>query len=618
MGPDQVIVNAVQEYYQEANEARKPIKRLWDITWALFNQQYDFSQKAEWQHKVPMPKISGAIRTAVALFKQALIRSNDWFAVKTPMKSLEPFVPLVRGTLQYWIERIDFINIFAEALHGGLLASLVILKIYWVKGKKIMASEPRTSQITPSAPVAVLEEKKVKSLFQGSGFLGERAPAPTQYEDGHLVMYPVDPYKFWMDPTGRGKYCIEEIEVDLDDLIETGSDKGYDMAVIKEIQNDFVKTTEQIEEAKRKGQSEPLSKPSFRKTVRIREFWGDISKADGTKLHKNVTCSVANERFLIRKPTPNPFWHKQVPYRWGPIVRKPFSVFHKGFVEDLHGIQLAITELTGAILDSNLLATVRAFELDMDLVADPEEFKNGIWPGKTYKKNGGLGGSGRMIQDLQVGEFVPQSIRILLELDRTFQNESIITEFVSGGTGTKGRATATEVVSKTNQASTLIQDIAIDVENFVMAPVLEMMFGVCLQYQRDFEDERMAALVDQDLRTRVSLMNEDERKSYIDGKFIFKCTGISGYINRVSQIQKFGMLTQLFQYAPDLVSWFKKDKLLRNILEWLNWDPEDIIYTQEEMKEQQAVAPAPAPGAAAGTPRAAGGIPPEIAKMLGM
>ena len=615
---DQKIVNAVQQYFEEAETARKPIKRVWDVSWALFNQQYDFSKKEAWQNKVPIPKISGAVRTVVALFKQALCRSADWFAVNTVMRNLKPYTPLVTGTLKYWTERIGFINIFAEAVHGALLSSLVVLKIYWVKNKKVTETDPRTNQVQTSQPSAVIKDS-VERQFKASGFLGEMVETTKPYEqDGNLVVYAVDPYKFWVDPTGRGKYVIEEIEVDLDDLLATAKDKGYDLSEINKIQEDTQNTLQETEENRRKGQAIPLARPQFRKKVKIREFWGDINDDAGKRKHTNVNCVIADDKYLIRKPTTNPFWHKQYPYVWGPIIRKPFSVWHKGFTEDLHGIQLAITELACAILDSNLLATLRAFELDMDLVADPEQFKNGIWPGKTYKKHGAVAGgqNSRLIQEVEIGAFVPQSIRILLELDRTFQNESIATEFVSGGTGARGRSTATEVVSKTNQANTLIQDIAGDVENYILGPALEMIFYVCLQYQRNFDDERYQQFVDQELLNRVMMMSPDERKEFMDDQFVIKVAGISGYINRVSQVQKFQILTQIFQYAPDLIQWFKKESLLKNVVEWLNWDPEDMLYSEEEMKQRMAAEPA-AP--AANQPQAAqapGGYPPEIQALM--
>lgn len=616
---DQEIVDVTREYFNEADSAMAPIRRVWDTAWALFNQQYDFSSKETWQHRVPIPKIAGAVRTTVALFKQAILRSADWFAVNTPVSNLKPYIPMVTGMIKYWLERIDFVNIFAEGIHGGLLSSLVILKVYWVKGKKVLENSPRSNQVLHSSPLAVLAEDEVKYKFSMSGFLGEEAPQREGYElDGNLVVYAVDPYKFRIDPTGRNKYVMEDITVDYDDLLATAKDKGYEEGIIKKIEEDFKpKSPEDIEEARRKGHSISENKPSFRKTVVIRECWGDILNKEGKRIHTNVTWSVANEKYLIRKPVKNPFWHQKYPYAWGPIIRKPFSVWHKGFTEDLHGIQMAITELTNAILDSNLVATLRAFELDVDMVADPEQFKNGIWPGKVYKKHGALAGQSQMIRELEIGAFVPQSIRILMELDRTFQNESVVTEFVTGGMGARGRATATEVVSKTNQASTLIQDIAVDIENFILGPVLSMMFCVCAQYQRNFNDDRFTGFVKEELLNRVIMLTDEERKEFINDKFIIKVSGVSGYINRVSQVQKFQILSQVFQYAPELIQWFRKKKLLSNVLEWLNWDPEDLLYSEEEMKlQQQQAQPQQQQQAPAPNPAQNGGLPPQVAELM--
>jgi len=583
---DQGIVNVVNQFAVQAEESRKPAKKNWDISWALFNQQYDFSSKEAWQHKVAIPKISGDVRTAVALFKQSLLRSNDWFMVDTPIRSLKDFTHFIFNNLNYWIQRVGFVNIFAESLHGALLTSMMIFKIYWVKDKK--PNNPATDSIQRSGPIQTIKEDDARDRFERSGFLGEVLPdfsKKRDEDDGRLVVYAVDPYNFLIDPSGKNRYVIEDMMLDLDEFLDGSKGKGYDMSEVGKIEASYKRpTSEEVEEAKREGKT--LLALDSRKKVKIREFWGFIPDEEGKPLYRNVTLTIANDRFLIRKPTENPFWSGKSPYVYGPVIRKPFSVWHKGFCDDLHGLQIAITDLTNVILDSNLISTIKAFELDVDQVADPEQFKNGIWPGKTYKKQGtsGMPGSNKMIEPLTIGSFAPQSPKVLAELDRQFQNESIITEFVSGGQGARGRATATEVVSKTNQATTLIQDIAIDVENFVMGPVLERMFQVCLQYQSNFSDERIAQFITEEMAATINLMTNDQKNEYLNDKFLFKVSGISGYINRISQIQKIQVFVQLLQYAPELLKRLKLHNFLKRIVEWVNWDPEEILYSDEEMQ----------------------------------
>ena len=48
---------------------------------------------------------------------------------------------------------------------------------------------------------------------------------------------------------------------------------------------------------------------NYRKRVKIWECWGNVvDRTTGMIIHENVVWTVADDRFLIRKPTPNPFW----------------------------------------------------------------------------------------------------------------------------------------------------------------------------------------------------------------------------------------------------------------------------------------------------------------------
>ena len=66
--------------------------------------------------------------------------------------------------------------------------------------------------------------------------------------------------------------------------------------------------------------------PAFRKRVVLHEFWGTLLDNRGRVIAERQVATMANDRYLIRPPEDNPFWHGQSPFVCAPLVRVPFSV----------------------------------------------------------------------------------------------------------------------------------------------------------------------------------------------------------------------------------------------------------------------------------------------------
>ncbi|KKL63634.1 hypothetical protein LCGC14_2173090, partial [marine sediment metagenome] len=44
-----------------ADEHRRPREAIWDAAWGIYNNKYDWSEKAFWQHKVPISKVRPSV-----------------------------------------------------------------------------------------------------------------------------------------------------------------------------------------------------------------------------------------------------------------------------------------------------------------------------------------------------------------------------------------------------------------------------------------------------------------------------------------------------------------------------------------------------------------------------
>src|SRR3989337_2715495 len=70
---DEELVQYALDAKLHADETRLPKKHQWDENWALFQNQFDFSDKAEWQSKAFLPKTRTTVRTAAAILKRSLV-----------------------------------------------------------------------------------------------------------------------------------------------------------------------------------------------------------------------------------------------------------------------------------------------------------------------------------------------------------------------------------------------------------------------------------------------------------------------------------------------------------------------------------------------------------------
>ena len=596
------IMQVSLEYFKEADNARRPLKKTWDRVWDLYNNYYDYSKKASWQSKGFIPKISGALRVGTALLKKALIRAKDFFTVETSYKEYQQYTYPIVKNLMMWVNKIGFVNTFVESLTAGMLSSLMVFKVYW------KTSEPEQNELNGSVLGAVenvVEDKKsakdkINDLLVNIG-LKDGKPS----RKGELRIVAIDPFDFWLDPSGRNKYQIHRILMDLADIVVLAEDpkNKYEKAEIDLIKEDFRRQELDYQKAVREGKGIPTTTTSFRKQVEVMEYWGDIMDGEGRYVHRNVTWSIANMKYIIRKPIANPFDHGMSPFVWGPLVLKPFSVYHKGFFEDGYAIAYNETEIMNMALDTNAFAGAKAFEIDLDIVYNPEEFKNGIYPGKVYRKR--TGGQGQqMIRELSLGNVNPQLLRLYQEIDREWQNSTGLTEFITGKPATRGRPTATETVTKGQQAQSIIEDLATDMEEKILSPLFERAFQVCFQYQRDFTDPVLKDFADK-LQMLAGSDVKERRRILYDKLFLFKVSGLSTVLAKAGEMQKAMQFLDIIGKVPQFVAKVNVDNILAKMVDGFNWDAKEVLLPEGVQNP-----PPPQPGQPGQMPPGQGGQPP--------
>jgi len=335
MPNDQEIVDAVNSFRSDAHEARK--NRLKKNRWNrdAFEQKQDFSHKMEGQSTEFIPKTSEAADQFSAFVKKSLISFGDWFSMDFKDESLissESARKLLKCHLENlpiegdWANKTDFFTIMTDATQTSLLEVFMIFKVH---GRSI------------DRPHFRLEEGETFATV----------------EPWNLLIDLIPPDDFYQDPTGKNLYKIHHIERDIHKVVEL-ADKGvYDKDAVNELVKSMTVSEEGDDERRKDSryQEEEQAKPlNLRKSVEIDEFWGTILDKEGKVTHKNVFCSVANKKFLIRKPKDFPFWTGEDPFVVIPLVRTAFSVNHRALFDQVTPLNFALNELANLIIDGGI------------------------------------------------------------------------------------------------------------------------------------------------------------------------------------------------------------------------------------------------------------------------
>lgn len=531
----QQVVNFVQQMYNYAYSVKKQYMSVWDKVWDLYNNRYDFSKKASWQSKMYTTKFNASIKTFLTILKRTILGTKKFFSVQGIGKESKTKQLNVERIIEYWLTKTNFRYEFTKSIMAGLLSNLCILKCYWNDGVQIECC---------------------------------------------------DPYYVTLDPTGRNKFIIHQIKLDYYDVKRLAEKGVYDIDVVNKIQEHYSREELEYKERLRRGeQNVPL--PQFRKEVEIMEYYGDVFDNLGNLILENVIITIANNQYLLRI-VPNPYPIR--PFFIAPITFKPFSVYHKNFYEDvvMSGLVEEMSRTLNGIIDGHLFSIAKAFEINVDVIYDPEEIKSGIAPGKTFKRVSGL--ADRMIQEISIGNLSQQNLAVYEILSREFQNATAITEFIMGLPTSRGRPTATEVMYKSQQSINTIQDIATDLEYYLITPLLEFVFDLIMKYQTDFTDAELQEFLGDHLDYNFDYTLFKEK--YLRGRYKFKVNGLSSTLLRVQIVEKISMLLQLLQANPNWAQMINFNQLLYKILEGLDLDPTEILVPhQQEQPVEQPVTP---------------------------
>lgn len=561
------IVRTSTNYYQEAKYAKRDRMLLNKRNFDTYHLKQDFSHKKTGQSKEFLPKQQLAVEQISGFIQQSLVDIGDWAKVEAEDGIENPKILPEEMTLltMRQLEKAKFYGKVTDMIKLGLLGGLIIVKVH---GK--YTNKPRFY------PQTVSDGGKLsrKLFVDRSKKVWELQVDLIRHED------------YYPDPTGRGLYEGQDIEMDFSDVLalSKGPNAIFEPSVVEMVKSDFA-DYEQVAKKSRE-QNQNFTQTSFRKRVLITEFWGTlIDSSSGEVIKENCVWRIANRRYLISPPKDNPFWHQKSPFVVSPLVTTPTAVWHRALMDGPTNLNIAENELFNLIVDGGMAATHGIKQIRTDWLEDESQVADGVPPGTTLSVSSQCPPGQKVLERVDTGSITPESINVYQLINSEFQ-QSALTNDLRLGVLPSRQVKATEVVEMNNTITSVFSGLAKVVEQEFLRPVLDLSWQTIAQHQNDLDQNEVKNLLTKDRASAISALSPEEVfASTVEGHH-FKVYGISLTLSKMKDFKKLTALLQTISSAEPLIEAFIQrfsfEKLMDKIMKSLDIDTRDLEISDEE------------------------------------
>lgn len=567
----QTLATILYDYKNEAKQARdggpSPRDKVWKANWNRYWGRYDHSQKADWQSKFVMPESPQFVDRWAAAMREALDAGGEWFTVtddtgsdasKALMPHIMKLMRIILGKCSWTPDghRADFSSVFEDQMKLGALMACCA-SVTWKDDEK----------------------------------------------GGWPTVESVDPREVWLDPKLRHKYRLRTYYVDKYELVALANkldDEGRPLYDVDQIMAASASHDEELRMEKERSAGHSRGDGNARSEVQIDEWLCDVLSPTGEVVHANSLVIVANDRWIIRGPEENPFWHQQDWIVHTAMIPVPFSAYGRSYMEDWADVADAFIEMTNLILDGTFTSAMKAFAALPEMLENPTDLEEGISPNKIFRLAEGLPNVKEFIKEIDLGTLPPEAINVWGALKQELREGAKLSEIALGQLAPNQGTTATEINTVTQSGSAMIRSMARTIESRFLEPVLTMLWQVALQHM-DF-----TALAPQ-IGEATAAMLTQRRDEFRDLKITFRVRGISGLIDRQMQLRNLLSMLQIVGQNElllrALLQRASPDKILNQLFHLFGVDPNELAPTQQERTLASLVAPQAQPAAAPGAAR---------------
>ena len=566
------LINAVMEFKKEAEDARRTrlVKNRYNLDAYLGRQ--DYSEKIAGQSTEFLPKTPMAVEQLSAFVKKSLVQFGDWFKpdlggapeILTPEQ--------IRKLVQRYLDNLPgdnnnvkrFATLMSDVIKSGTLESLMTVKVHGHNMSK------RVFEVEPGTPT--IDEET------GEPTMGEDTLITKDTKVWRLRIDHIPSKHYLRDPSGNDLYEIHTVERDYHAVLSAAEAGVYDLDVVKQIKESYEIPDDEKLTDKERAQDE-TTPPSFRKKVKIDEFWGTLLGSDGEILHENIVCAIADDKYIIRAPEPNPFWHQKSPFISVPLIRVPHSVWHKALFDHASALNVAINELFNLMLDGAIAQVWGTKQIRIGHLEDPSQVSNGIPQGTTLAVKDTLPMNAKVLEQVTEGQVPGDAMAMFSLLQDEFTQSALTSELKMGAIPRKD-VLATEVIEASQSQAITLDSIAADVENEFMSRVLELSWVNIMQNADDLDSKEVVAIIGPQAAVALTRMSKAQRYALFGDNVTFTVQGLTNTLTRARDFQKFMALLQAVSSNPMLMrAFFKRfsdEKSIDLLLKTLNINPSDL------------------------------------------
>lgn len=582
------VISYIENCLNESEDARRIRDEHKRVNYDAYHCRQDNSGKVSGQSQEFLPKTAMGVEQFAAFIKRGITSQGEYFDITiNPSPSLTGDL-LTEGAIKRLMKHrlenreelpqgcLDFPTLISDAVKVGSLGGLCIAKVggYFCPTRRLTVDmKPITQTYTDpvtGVPFEATEYEEEMVLREGKVW--------------KLSVELVRPEDYFPDPTGRGLYEIGRSYPDLYEVVDLAESGEYDPEAVKELATSYENPEYDMELSEETDQS-PTMNRDYRKRVEILDFWGSILDSDGNIVHRNVRATIANRRYLIRKPEPNPYYHQMSPFVSAALLRVPFSVYHKALFDNAVRLNLAMNELFNLIVDGGIGSVWGVRQVHEHLVENIDDFTDGIPQGATLIATEEAQQGVPIFIQTPAGVVPQEAMNTFNLLDREFAAASMITDTARGQIPRK-EVSATAIASADQASGNFFDSVISDLEQNFIKPILRLVWLTMLQNCDDWLAEDVVGILGPDTAAQLGAMSPARRYMRYAQGARFKVDGLSSMIARTREFQKLvsalGIINQSPMLAQVAMTKSSPEKMYYHLLKSLSLDPDNFQITEEE------------------------------------
>jgi hypothetical protein len=564
------LVKYLDSCYREAEDARTTRDSLTEANYDMYHMRHDFSHKTAGQSTEILSKQRMAVESTKSFFQQALADITEWFDISYKDNSVDEGAMLLKPheakkLMQYQFTQSSYFSHVGLCVQRGLLGGVMISKTH--------------GQLIPKHKFEVKKEGKGKTF--------KKHVIATDDKTWQLKQSRIRNEDFHPDPTGKGLYIIEDIYADMHEVKAKakGENAIYDMEMVNQLS---MSTPEDAlhaaDKARETGQDIRSYGSDHRPQVHLKEYWGDIVGSDGELLFENIVMTIANDRWVIQKPTPNPNWHQKHPYTCTALLEVDGAVWPIALMDAATKHNHTLIEMLNLILDASFRKVHAPSQIRVSDLANPEQIANGIPPGTTLKVKSTLPPGAKVMEPLESTDVPNDALNVMNIIDQEF-NASALTSALRSGSFPDRAVKATEVVEQSQSLTGIFQGIAKNIEAQQIAKELELGWMTIAQNLDRISKDELISLFGIERGSEISQADPQDIFVQTVNGYKFQVFGITQTLAKAQDFRKLTTMLQTISSSELLIEKFVESydmgKLLGEILTTLNIDKHKIELPEQ-------------------------------------